>query len=193
MSARAAILCVALAACGDTTLFDPMERQPKFKPFSANSFYEDGRAMRQPPAGTVPRERQTMRPEITAGKDRSGNLVSAIPVPVTRGLLEVGRQKFEIHCAVCHGLVGDGVSPVATQMSLRPPPNLHLLHNVAPGHLFEVASEGFGLMPSYAAELSAQERWAVVAYVLALRRSQAATLADAPAEIREKLLAEAPQ
>jgi len=69
---RLLLLAALATACGDTTLFDPMERQPKFKPFAANPLYEDGRAMRQPPEGTVPRERQTLRPEITIGRDRAG-------------------------------------------------------------------------------------------------------------------------
>jgi len=182
---------LAAVGCGDTTLFDPMERQPKFKAFAANPQFEDGRAMREPPAGTVPRERQTMRPEITLGQARDGKPVSAIPIPVTRELVDAGREKFEIHCAICHGLVGDGVSLVATQMSLRPPPSLHQLRNPAPGYLFKVISAGFGLMASSAPQLSPQERWAVVAYVEALRRSQAARLADAPPDVQKKLLAEA--
>ena len=136
------LLAVLCAACGDTTIFDPMERQPKFKAFAANPQFEDGRAMRPPPEGTVPRERQTMRPEITNGRDRTGQIVSAIPIAVTKDLLLQGRTRFEIHCAICHGLVGDGVSLVATQMSLRPPPNLHQLRNPGPGHVFQVITEG---------------------------------------------------
>jgi hypothetical protein len=190
-------LCAATAllaaACGDTTLFDPMERQPKFKPFSANPVYDDGRAMRFPPAGTVPRERITMRPEITQGKDRSGKEVTALPVPLTSELMKLGRKKFDIHCATCHGLLGDGVSPVASQMSLRPPPSLLKLHNVSAGHVFQVISLGYGLMASYSAELDAQERWAVVAYLWALRRSQAAQLAEAPPDIQRKLREEKPR
>jgi mono/diheme cytochrome c family protein len=186
-------ICALACACGDTTIFDPMERQPKYKPFAANPLYADGRAMRNPPEGTVPRERQTMQPEITTGKDRNGQLVTAIPVAVTKQLVLRGRSRFEIHCAVCHGLLGDGDSPVASQMSLRQPPNLLQLRNVAPGHLFQVVTEGYGLMASYAAELKPQDRWAVVAYVLALRRSQKATLADAPPEIQQKLRVEAGQ
>ena len=185
------VLALACAACGDTTLFDPMERQPKYKAFSANPLYEDGRAMRQPPAGTVSREQIVQRPEVTAAKDRSGKDVQAIPIPVTAEMVRAGRTKFEIHCAPCHGLLGDGYSPVATQMSLRPPPNLHQINNPSPSHIYRVVTEGFGLMASYAAEMTPQERWSVVAYVQALRRSQAATLADAPPDIRQKLQAEA--
>jgi mono/diheme cytochrome c family protein len=187
----ALLLLPLLAACGDTTLFDPMERQPKFKPFAANPQFEDGRAMRTPPAGTVPREQQTMRPDLTLGLDSAGAVVTAIPIPLTREVMDLGRTKFEIHCAVCHGLLGDGVSPVATQMSLRPPPNLHKLRNPGPGHVFQVISQGFGLMASYAPELTPQERWAVVAYLEALRRSQAATLAEAPPDIQKQLREEA--
>jgi mono/diheme cytochrome c family protein len=186
----ALLLCTA--ACFDTTVFDPMERQPKMKSFAANAQFEDGRAMRWPPAGTVPREKQTMHPEITAGRDRDGKQVTAIPIAVTRELMDKGRKSFDIQCAVCHGLAGDGFSPVATQMSLRPPPSLHKLHNPAPAHIFEVISEGFGLMPSYSAQLDVTERWAVVAYVQALRRSQAAAVTDAPPEIQAKLAKEAP-
>ena len=185
------LLALLCAGCGDTTIVDPMERQPKYRAFAANPLYEDGRAMRNPPEGTVPRERPTMQPEITTGRDRKGQLVDAIPVAVTwEGMLR-GRTQFEIYCAVCHGLLGDGYSPVATQMSLRQPPNLLQLKNTGPGHLFQVVTEGYGLMPSYAAQLAPHDRWAVVAYLQALRRSQKATLADAPPDIQQKLRAEA--
>ena len=187
------LIALGAAACGDTTPFDAMERQPKYRAFAANPFFADGRAMRQPPAGTVPRERQTLRPEITAGRTRAGDLVTSIPIPVTRELMDQGRTKFEIHCGVCHGLLGDGVSMVSTQMSLRPPPNLHQLRDPGPGHIYQVITEGFGLMGSYAPELTPQERWAVVAYLEALRRSQAATLSEAPPDIQQKLREEPAQ
>ena len=190
MKALPALLLVLCTACFDTTIFDPMERQPKMRAFLPNAQFEDGRSMRWPPAGTVPRERQTMHPEITAGKDRDGKQVTAIPIAVTRGLMAQGRKAYEIQCAVCHGLVGDGYSPVATQMSLRPPPSLHKLNNPSPAHIFEVISEGFGLMPSYSSQLDPNERWAVVAYVQALRRSQNAAVADAPPAIQAKIAQE---
>ena len=190
---KLALFIALCAACGDTTIFDPMERQPKYRAFSANPLYEDGRAMRPPPEGTVPRERAGIRPEVFSGRDRNGQVVSAIPIALTLDVLFRGRTRFEIHCAICHGLLGDGYSLVATQMALRPPPSLHQLRNPSPGHLFQVMTEGYGLMPSYAAELTPQDRWAVAAYVEALRRSQAGKIADAPPDIQQKLRAERPQ
>ena len=181
-----------LAACADTTIVDPMERQPKARAFAANPFFEDGRAMRQPPPGTVPRERIVGNPALTQGQVGEKD-VTEIPVPLTRALLEVGHRKFDIYCATCHGLVGDGRSPVAANMALRLPPNLHDRAGMAVGHYYQVIANGFGLMPGYAAELSVEERWAVIAYLRALQLSQAAPLALAPPQERERLSKEKPR
>jgi hypothetical protein len=91
---RLVVIALLAAACGDTTIVDPMERQPKNRAFSANGFYEDGRGMRQPPSGTVPRERATMHPEIATGRDRQGNPVAQIPIALTQQLLDTGRKTF---------------------------------------------------------------------------------------------------
>jgi mono/diheme cytochrome c family protein len=185
-SAAIAACCALAAACADTTIVDPMERQPKGRAFALNPFFEDGRAMRTPPAGTVPRERIVQNPALTQGRVGE-NDVTEFPIAITRALLETGHRKFDIYCATCHGLVGDGRSPVAANMSLRLPPNLHERRGMAAGHYYQVVANGFGLMPGYAVELTVQERWAVVAYLRALQISQNAPLALAPPDVREKL------
>jgi mono/diheme cytochrome c family protein len=93
---------------------------------------------------------------------------------VTPKLLALGRKRYDITCATCHGPAGDGVSIVGTQMALRPPPSLVTQKYIEKpsGYIFEIATKGFGLMASYAAELSVEERWAVVAYIRALQLSQ---------------------
>ncbi len=191
-NAWALLASALLAACADETIFDPMERQPKARAFAANPFFEDGRAMRQPPTGTVPRERIVGNPALTQGQVGEKD-VTEIPVPLTRALLEVGHRKFDIYCATCHGLVGDGRSPVAANMALRLPPNLHDRAGMAVGHYYQVIANGFGLMPGYAAELTVEERWAVIAYLRALQLSQAAPLALAPPQERERLSKEKPR
>jgi mono/diheme cytochrome c family protein len=188
----AAVACALLAACGDTTIFDPMERQPKARAFLANPFFEDGRAMRSPPPGTVPRERIVQNPALTLGQV-GGKDVTEIPLPLTRSLVDAGHRKFDIYCATCHGLVGDGRSPVAANMSLRLPPDLHDRAGMAVGHYYQVIANGFGLMPGYAAELSVEERWAVIAYLRALQFSQSAPLSSAPLQERERLSKERPR
>jgi Cytochrome C oxidase, cbb3-type, subunit III len=193
MRRACAIAAVALlAACGEETIFDPMERQPKARAYAANPFFEDGRAMRQPPPGTVPRERVVHDPALTRGTV-DGKDVTEFPLPLTRAVLDLGHRKFDIYCATCHGLVGDGRSPVAANMSLRLPPNLHDRAGMPVGHYYQVVTNGFGLMPGYSAELDVQERWAVVAYLRALQLSQRAPLALAPPAERERLSKERPR
>jgi mono/diheme cytochrome c family protein len=181
------------AACGiNTTTVDPMERQPKAKAYADNPFFEDGRAMRPPPAGTVPREQLVNNPAVAEGKLNGADLTE-IPIPVTRELLQTGHKQFDIVCATCHGLLGDGRSLVAANMSLRPPPNLHDRRDMTDGHFFQVITQGYGLMPAYVPQLSVEERWAVVAYLRVLQLSQNAPLALAPPEERARLQREQPR
>jgi len=190
----------ALASLGcDENILDPMaDRQPRAHAYNESIFFSDGLSMRAPPDGTVPRERVLGNVTLTTGREgetgqiapngeRVPSYARAIPIPVTRKLLDLGRKRFDITCATCHGPVGDGNSIVANQMSLRPPPSLHKYNDRAPGYIFEVISKGFGLMASYAAELTIEERWAVVAYVRALQISQSVTLDSIPPGERARL------
>ena len=166
-------------------------RQPRVGFYGGSEFHSDGIGMREPPKGTVPRERIVLNPGLTTGKVMGANgtetYVTAFPLKVDRPLLALGRKRFDITCGTCHGPVGDGDSIVARQMSLRPPPSLHLYADKPVGYLYEVITHGFGMMASYAGELPVRERWAVVAYVRALQLSQATPLDQAPPEAKAKL------
>lgn len=159
---------ISMSAC-HTSDIDPMERQPKLVPYGAR----DGQAMRDPPAGAVPRERDLAeeQPEVTPA------------------LLALGRARFDVVCALCHGIAGDGDSIIAGKMGLRPPPSLHepRLRDLAAGELYRVVRDGYGMMPGYATHLRPRERWAVVAYVRALQVSQNLPIAEAPDAVRQKL------
>jgi hypothetical protein len=192
-----AFCTLALSAC-DENILDPMaDRQHKALRYKESSFWADGLTMRAPPEGTVPRERITLNTRLTTGREADGPVQSngeplpryatAIPVPVTRKLLDLGRKRFDITCATCHGPLGDGDSIVARQMALRPPPSLHKYVDRPSGYFYEVITKGFGLMASYAAELSVEERWAVVAYVRALQLSQLTPVGSLPPDARQRL------
>jgi mono/diheme cytochrome c family protein len=190
----AAWVCLLLSGCADEAL-QRMKKQPKGLPYRPSALFDDGRLMRDPPLHTVARERElgsaewmTGRKASEAGGRPDGPHVQKLPVQVTPELLARGRKRFEITCAACHGFLGDGESMVARNMSLRPPPSLHALGGRPAGYLFEVQTQGYGLMPSFGQELSTSERWAVVAYVQALQRSQRASLQDAPERERAKLI-----
>jgi mono/diheme cytochrome c family protein len=180
-----ALPAVALALAGCPRL-DPMQRQQKVKAYQASGFWADGLGMRAPPEGTVPYGK-LLPAEVVTGLGLDGHPVAITPIPVDAKLLARGRARFDVTCAVCHGVLGDGESQVALSMSLRRPPSLHAYRDVPDGHVYRVISEGFGLMPSYAAELPVEDRWAIVAYVRALQLSQYATIDQVPPEARKRL------
>lgn len=185
----AVLAVLALTAC---PRLDPMNRQQKVEAYQAADAgaAPAGLAMRHPPAGTVP-FRSAIEPALATGLGPDGRPVAAAPLPVTAAALARGRARFDVYCAVCHGLLGDGESQVALNMSLRKPPSLHAYRDVPDGHIFRVITHGFGLMPPYAPELSVEDRWAVVAYVRALQLSQHARLDQLPADARTRLEEEA--
>jgi mono/diheme cytochrome c family protein len=188
---RLPALALALAALAGCPRLDPMQRQAKVKAYQASDFYQDGLGMRAPPEGTVPYG-AALDPTVETGRGPDGKPVAVSPVPVDPALLARGRAKFDVSCAVCHGLVGDGDSQVALNMSLRRPPSLHLYRDRPDGYLYQVISQGFGLMPSYAHSLSVQDRWAVVAYLRALQLSQHAPVDQLPDDARARLPKETP-
>jgi cytochrome c len=147
--------------------------------------------MRQPPPGTVPRDRRGKnRLFLTGQESPDGGFAGEIPLTLTREVVERGQRSYDIYCATCHGLRGDGVSQVGRNMALRVPPSLLDLSPQPDGYYYVVISEGFGLMPGYAEKLPPEDRWAVVAYVRALQGSQRARLEDVPPESRPLLLQE---
>jgi mono/diheme cytochrome c family protein len=187
------LVAVGLAGC-DEDLLNPMAaRQPRVQAYGTSDFYVDGLAMREPPVGTVPRQRFTGNPAFTSGRQAPGkDFVTAIPMKVDDAVMRLGQKRYNITCGTCHGPLGDGDSIVGRQMALRPPPSLMDYANRPVGYIFEVASQGHGMMASYAAELTVPERWAVVAYVRALQVSRTATLDKLPVAERTRLEKETP-
>ncbi|HEX5438006.1 MAG TPA: cytochrome c [Gemmatimonadaceae bacterium] len=187
-----------LAACGRGDHragwdWERMRVQPRYDAYGPSRFFADSSAMQAPPAGTVARERIVDQPLIADG-EAHGQLATRIPIPVTSALLARGRSRFDIYCAVCHGAGGFGGSGVAMNMQPPRPPSLRSAAVLAmpPGFLYGVIRNGFGRMPSYAADLTPVERWAVVAYVERLQQLHAATPAERADSVRAAHLAVRP-
>ncbi|MCC6551538.1 MAG: cytochrome c [Polyangiaceae bacterium] len=165
-----------------------MIHQARYSVWQESPLFADGKVMRSPPAGTVPIDAIVGDPALTEGV-AGGNYVTRIPVPVTPGLLQAGRERFDILCAPCHGVTGDGDSQVARNMALRKPPDLTAppVTEFPAGRIHEVISRGYGLMRSYHEDMpSPVDRWAVVAYVRALQRSRNVPLASLPPDLRAR-------
>jgi mono/diheme cytochrome c family protein len=176
-------LALALAGC---EALDPMITQQKVKAYRESEFWPDRISMRPPQPGTVSRE-DVLDAQLETARGPDGKVLTRVPFQVTRAVLETGRKRFEINCAVCHGYLGDGDSLVAKNMNLRAPPSLLARAAQPDGWYYQVMSEGFGVMPSYASAIPVRERWAIVAYIRALQLSQTARAADLSPADRAKL------
>jgi len=146
-----------------------MVNQSYFQPYKESDFFPDRRAMREPPQGTLPAGRMQLPPALERGIV-DGMYVEKNPVFLTTMFVEMGGRRFDVFCAPCHGIQGNGNSVVARKMTLRQPPSLisDRIRQFPDGRIFRVITEGYGLMPKYDQELQIVERWAVVAYIRAL-------------------------
>ena len=163
-----------------------MHDQPKYKPLRRSAFFDDGRASRPVVAGTVPRGGLVLDDARTTGK--SGTAYAANPLPRTAVTFRRGRERYDIYCAPCHDRAGTG-NGMIVERGFKQPPTFHddRLRAAADGYLFETMTEGFGVMPSYAAQIPVDDRWAIAAWMRVLQRSQHATLDDVPPADRGKL------
>jgi mono/diheme cytochrome c family protein len=175
------LAAVMLAGCRQD-----MHDQPRYEPLEANPFFADGRASRPQVAGTVARGQLREDEHFFTGMV-NGETAAAFPAPVTREMIERGRQRFEIFCTPCHGRLGDGQGMVA-QRGFRNPPTYHSeqLREAPVGHIFDVITNGFGAMYSFNDRIPPADRWAIVAYIRTLQFSQAAPLNELPAPVRQE-------
>ncbi len=176
-------------------IIQDMDNQPKVKAQSRLMLFADRRGMRPPVPGTVARGAVIGDSALMLGKADGDAWVETSPVQVTLSLLERGRQRYEIYCSPCHGLAGYGDGMVAQRAdqlqegTWTPPTSFHtdLVRERPEGHLFNSISNGIRNMPSYGSQIPVDDRWAIVAYVRALQRSQNATIDDVPADLQAQL------
>ena len=194
---KQSLYCLLLAAYCLLSLgcrYD-MQDQPRYKALKKNDFFNDKKAMRELPEGTVARGYLHDNKAFYAGKkdnvdssiqpttatDAAGNnvvtsfpdAIEKSPVPVTQELLDRGEQRYKVFCIVCHGPVGNGDGMVVRR-GFPKPPTYHddRLRGAPDGHFFDVISNGWGKMNSYGSQIPAADRWAIVAYIRALQISQ---------------------
>jgi mono/diheme cytochrome c family protein len=200
------LVCAALAwtltACrGQLSDKPPIHPNPnmfdqeRFDPQEANAFFDDGRADRPPAPGVIAREDRGCNPVLFQGKNPDGTLVLNNPRPITTSLLRRGQERFDIYCAPCHDRAGYGTGmvvryPQSRQVPTFPPPtNYHdaKVRDMPDGQIFGVMTNGARTMPSYAALVPPEDRWAIVAYIRALERSRKPLPGDVPADRLEEL------
>ncbi|MBD02962.1 MAG: quinol:cytochrome C oxidoreductase [Gemmatimonadetes bacterium] len=181
-------LATVLSAAG-CDLRQRMYDQEKYEAHEATTFFKDGLTSRAPIEGTVARGGLRLDTHLYEGKV-SGELATTLPpsIEFNRALLERGQQRYNIYCTPCHDRTGSG-NGIVVQRGLKQPPSLHQdrLRNAAIGYYFDVITNGFGSMFSYASRIPVNDRWAVAAYIRALQFSQEAAYDELPAEDQRQL------
>jgi len=179
--------CLILTACRQD-----MQNEPRYKPLAASEFFADGRSARPMVEGTVARGHLRIDEARYTGK-LDGEDVDQFPIPIAKADIERGQSRFNVYCTPCHGRLGDGNGMVVLR-GFRQPPSYYSerLVNAPVGHFFDVISNGYGAMPSYASRVQSDDRWRIVAYIRALQLSESASLNDVPADQRQNLAVEPP-
>ena len=198
---KSVIYCLLLTAYCSLFLgcrYD-MQDQPRYKAHKKSDFFSDGKAMRDLPDGTVARGKlredkdfytgkkqnaggaATAAAPVTTVADGSGNTlvtsfpdaIEEFPVPITKELIDRGEERYRIFCIMCHGPVGNGDGMIVRRGFPKPPTyNDDRLRNAPVGHFFDVITNGWGKMNSYASQVPVADRWAIVAYIRTLQVSQ---------------------
>jgi len=186
--------CTALALAGCERLMHDMYEQPRYDPGEASPLFADGKAQRLPPAGSVPAAAGV---RALASSGRRGRELPAqwqaaatreAPPPITGALLARGQERYTIYCLPCHSPLGDGDGPVVRHGFPHPPSYHQPRLRAAPDrHFYDVITDGYGIMHSYADRVPPPDRWAIVAYIRALQLSQHAPVAQLPPAVRAKL------
>ena len=172
-----------------------MQDQPRYKQYKESEFFADGKAMQDPPDGTIARGQLRENVELYTGKKRDADpnavaettvdengltvassfpgAVEEIPIPLTKELLDRGEQRYKVFCMVCHGPTGKGDGMIVRR-GYPKPSTYHddRLRNAPVGHFYDVITNGWGQMNGYKSQIPVADRWAIVAYIRALQVSQ---------------------
>ena len=175
-----ALVLLALSGCarGCTSSRPPihvnpnMYNQPRYEPQAASAFFYNGAEMRPPVPGTVARgELRDHGPYWTGKEAGGGAFVTTVPLPAgDAAVRERGKQRFEIYCAACHDKGGDGKG-ILFERGKVPTPSFHTdkLLQMPDGQIFDIITNGTGLMPAYRYPIPVRDRWAIILYLRALQ------------------------
>jgi cytochrome c5 len=190
-------------------IFPDMDHQPKFQPQHPSTFYSDGRSARSPIEGTVPIGYSLPGRFLQAGARNAafeaGGFVNAntylqtgrmgevygdgIPVEITEALLDRGQERYNINCGICHGKTGEGNGVVQKIGAWATVANLQddRIRQQPDGQIYNTITHGKNTMGAYGPNIAIEDRWAIVAYIRALQKSQRVQLADLPPEKQKEL------
>jgi mono/diheme cytochrome c family protein len=168
-----------------------MADQPSYHPLQASDFFPNDSSARPLPTGVVPHDYVAQQELLDTGMI-NGKAADRFPFPIDNSIMLRGQQRYNIYCVPCHDYLGTGDGMAARRGFKRKPASFQTeeMRAAPAGHFFDVMTNGFGAMPSYANQIPVRDRWAITAYIRALQLSQSATINDVPPDERQRLEAE---
>jgi mono/diheme cytochrome c family protein len=174
------VLAVFSLALFLTSCTMDMRHQPHFESYESTTFFADGSSVRPYIEDTVARGHAQLDDALYTGME-DGAYVETFPFAIDKAAIQRGHERYDIYCAPCHGMTGEGDGMVV-QRGFKAPPSLNQerLREAPPGYFYYAIDQGFGAMPSYANRIPVRDRWLIIAYIRALQLSQHASVADLP-------------
>ena len=159
-----------------------MYDQEKYEPLEKSSFFADGQSWRPQVEGTVARGELREDTHFYEGIV-NGELSNVLPIDLNKEVLERGQQRYNIYCSPCHDRTGQG-NGIIVKRGLKQPTSFHddRLKDMPVGYFFDVITNGYGVMYSYASRVPTKDRWAIAAYIRTLQLSQNVDLEKLPVE-----------
>ena len=173
-----------------------MDSQYYFKAQQENPFFANGMAMQGQPEGTVARGFLQENPVLFTGTTDGDTMwVDQSPLPVTTKIMDRGQERFNIFCAPCHGVSGNGNGPVDVRAAAlgegtwATPTDLanQTVVDQPAGKIYNTIKNGIRNMPAYGPQISAEDRWAIVAYVRAIQASRNLKVDDLPEDVQQNV------
>jgi mono/diheme cytochrome c family protein len=166
--AAALLLAAATGGCER----NDMHNQPRHEPMEASTFFDDGQSSRPIIPGTIARD-QLVPNNMRISGMAQGPTPETFPFEITKGDLRKGKLRYEIYCGVCHGAAGDADGMIVKRGFVKPP-SFHeqRLKDVPVGHFYDVMTNGWGAMYSYADRVTPEDRWRIAAYIRVLQLAQ---------------------
>jgi hypothetical protein len=181
-------------------IFPDMERQLKLRPQKDNGFFTNGISSQLPVPGTIPRSTaiQAASGKVFSFEDSpvntgfvtgTTNFIENNPMPITRSMLLRGQQRFQINCSPCHGATAEGTGITKKIGAMSVVANLHdkRIVELADGEIFHVITNGRNLMGAYGANVTVEDRWAIIAYLRALQLARLGSIDDVPKDLQSSL------
>lgn len=148
-----------------------MWNESRLKPLEAHPGGVGSSSQPMPP-GTIARGTRPASDPVISGRTGT-KLVTTIPLKITPAMLQRGQERFNIYCSPCHSRVGDGAGLIVSRGFPHPPDYaLERLRTAPVGHFYDVITNGYGVMYSYASRVEPEDRWAIAAYVRVLQASR---------------------